>query len=182
MISVSLQRLLFITLNVATASYSVLGSDMSSQYALPCLCVEPPSFLTPSTFSQFQCVSPLVLAPLFLLRLHGDVPPRVRVQYYTVNVHSYSYTTTTTAAAATPFNGLFSRTTWLSRYHKGKTSLDINEARNNGVLGCSGNMQTICTSLKSDNHTNMLSLNFYRPGARFTKYLTIYRKIILNLS
>ena len=27
-----------------------------------------------------------------------------------------------------PFNGLFSRTTWLSRYQKGKTSLDLNEA------------------------------------------------------
>ena len=33
------------------------------------------------------------------------------------------------------FNGLFSRTTWVSRYEKGKTSLDINEARDDGVLG-----------------------------------------------
>jgi len=37
-----------------------------------------------------------------------------------------------------PFNGLFSRTTWVSRYQKGKTSLDLNEARDDGVLGCSG--------------------------------------------
>ena len=28
-----------------------------------------------------------------------------------------------------PFNDLFSRTTWVSRYQKGKTSLDLNEAR-----------------------------------------------------
>jgi len=28
-----------------------------------------------------------------------------------------------------PFNGLFSRTTWVSQYHKGKISLDLNEAR-----------------------------------------------------
>ena len=28
-----------------------------------------------------------------------------------------------------PFNGLFSRTTWVSRYQKGKTNLDFNEAR-----------------------------------------------------
>ena len=28
-----------------------------------------------------------------------------------------------------PFNGLFSRTTWVSRYQKGKTSLDFTEAR-----------------------------------------------------
>jgi len=33
------------------------------------------------------------------------------------------------------FNGLFSGTTWVSRYEKGKTSLDINEARDDGVLG-----------------------------------------------
>ena len=26
-------------------------------------------------------------------------------------------------------------------------------------------MQTICTSLQTDNHTNTLSLNFYRSGA-----------------
>ena len=37
-----------------------------------------------------------------------------------------------------PFNGLVSRTTRVSRYQKGKTSLDLNEARDDGVLGCSG--------------------------------------------
>ena len=36
-----------------------------------------------------------------------------------------------------PFNGLFSRTTWVSRHHKGKTSLDLHEARDDGILGCS---------------------------------------------
>ena len=35
-----------------------------------------------------------------------------------------------------PFNGLFSRTTWVSRYQKGKTNLDWNGARDDGVLGC----------------------------------------------
>ena len=34
-----------------------------------------------------------------------------------------------------PFNSLFSRTTWVSRYPKGTTSLDLNEARDGGVLG-----------------------------------------------
>jgi len=43
-----------------------------------------------------------------------------------------------------PFNGLFSRTTWLSRHQKGKTSLDLNKARNDGVLGCSGIRWTMC--------------------------------------
>jgi len=45
-----------------------------------------------------------------------------------------------------PFNGLFSRTTWASRYHyqKGKTSLNLNAARDDGVCGCSGISWTIC--------------------------------------
>jgi len=32
------------------------------------------------------------------------------------------------------FNGLFSMTTWTSLYQKGKASLDLNEARDDGVL------------------------------------------------
>ena len=43
-----------------------------------------------------------------------------------------------------PFNDLFSRTTWVSRYQKGKTSLYLNEARDDGVLGCSGISWAIC--------------------------------------
>ena len=34
-----------------------------------------------------------------------------------------------------PFYGLLSRTTWVSWYQKGKTSLDLNEARNVGLFG-----------------------------------------------
>jgi len=43
-----------------------------------------------------------------------------------------------------PFNGLFSRTTWVSQYQKSKTSLDLNEARDDGVLECSGISWSIC--------------------------------------
>jgi len=32
-----------------------------------------------------------------------------------------------------PFNGLYSRTTWVNWYQKGKTSLDLNEARDEVV-------------------------------------------------
>jgi len=39
----------------------------------------------------------------------------------------------TTKLLLHPFNGLFSRTTWVSWYQKSKTSLDLNEARDNGV-------------------------------------------------
>ena len=69
------------------------------------------------------------------------------------------------------FNDFFSRTTWVSWYQKGKTSLNLNEARDGGVWRWQWNqvdhkiMQTICTSLQTDNHINTSSLNFYRPDA-----------------
>jgi len=52
-----------------------------------------------------------------------------------------------------PFNGLFSRTACVSRYQIGKTSVDLNEARDGGVWGCSCIswtiiLQTMCTSLQ----------------------------------
>jgi len=64
------------------------------------------------------------------------------------------------------FNGLFSMISW---YQKGKTSLDLNEARDDGIWGWQwnqlNNMQTICTLLQTDNYTNTSSLNFYMPDA-----------------
>ena len=63
----------------------------------------------------------------------------------------YSYCTTTTIIH--PFSGLLSRTTRVSRCQKGKTSLDLNEARDDEVLGWQwhqlDHMQTICTSLQT---------------------------------
>ena len=44
-----------------------------------------------------------------------------------------------------PFNGLFSRTTWVSQYQNGKTGVDLNDARHDVVWGCSGISWTICT-------------------------------------
>jgi len=64
------------------------------------------------------------------------------------------------------FNGLFSKTTWVSRYQKGNASLDLNEARDDVVLWHQlDHMQTIFTLLQTDNHTNTSSVNFYRPDA-----------------
>ena len=67
------------------------------------------------------------------------------------------------------FKGFLSSTSWVSRYQTGKTSEDLNEAREDGVLGRQwkqkDHMQTICTLLQTDNHTNAPSLNFYRPDA-----------------
>ena len=55
------------------------------------------------------------------------------------------------ATTPPPFNGLFSRTACVSRYQIGKTSVDLNEARDGGVLGCSCIswtiiLQTMCTA------------------------------------
>jgi len=68
------------------------------------------------------------------------------------------------------FNSLFSSIAWVSWYQQGKTSLDLNEAGDDGVLGGwqwhqLDHMQTICTLLQTDNHTNTSSVNVYRPDA-----------------
>ena len=64
-----------------------------------------------------------------------------------------------------PFNGLFSRTTWVSRYQKGKTNLDFTGARDSEWQWHQlGHMQA-CTSLQTDNHANTPPLVFYRPDA-----------------
>ena len=50
-----------------------------------------------------------------------------------------------------PFNGLFSRTTWVSWYQKGRPSLDLNEARDDGIWGWQWHQldhrQTMCTTI-----------------------------------
>jgi len=64
-----------------------------------------------------------------------------------------------------PFNGLFFTTTWVCCTRKVKPSLDLDETRWYG-FGMQwhqlGHMQTVCTSLQTDNHTNTSSLHFYR--------------------
>jgi len=42
--------------------------------------------------------------------------------------------TTTTVLLLHPFNGLSSRTTWVSRHQKGRITPDFNEARDGGVV------------------------------------------------
>ena len=72
--------------------------------------------------------------------------PCSKMQFHPVSrfrtIHNSVDTATTTTLH--PFNGLFSRTTWVSRYQKGIASLDLNEARDDRLLGCSGIRWTIC--------------------------------------
>jgi len=65
-----------------------------------------------------------------------------------------------------PFNGLFSRTTWVSRHQKGKTNLGFTGARDSEWQWHQlGHMQ-VCTSLQTDNHASTPPLCFfYKPDA-----------------
>ena len=64
-----------------------------------------------------------------------------------------------------PFNGPFSGTTRVSRYLKGKTNQDFTEARDSEWQWHQLDlMQTICTSLQTDNHANTPPLSFLQAG------------------
>jgi len=84
-----------------------------------------------------------------------------------------------------PFNGLFSRTTWVSWYQKGKTNLDFTGARDSEWQWHQlGHMQ-VCTSLQTDNHASTPPLCFLqarcpscrptnRQSTEGTKYMYVY--------
>ena len=63
-----------------------------------------------------------------------------------------------------PFNGLFSRTTWVSRYQKGKTNLDFTGARDSEWQWHQLGHMHVCTSLQTDNHTSTPPLCFLQTG------------------
>ena len=74
------------------------------------------------------------------------------------NTHTHTHTHTHL------FNGLFSGTTLLSRYQKGKTNLDFTEARDSEWQWHQlGHMQ-VCTLLQTDNHTSTPPLCFLQAG------------------
>jgi len=86
-----------------------------------------------------------------------------------------------------PFNDFFPGTTWVSRYQKGKTRLDLSEAREDGVWGRQwhqpDHMQTVCTSLQTDNHTNVSSIRLIPWGPIYKisyDFSQDYRKFIVR--
>ena len=63
-----------------------------------------------------------------------------------------------------PFNGPQSRTTQVSRYQNGKTTLDFTEARDSMWQWHQlGHMQ-VCTLLQTDNHASTPPLTFLQAG------------------
>ena len=83
--------------------------------------------------------------------------------------NSTNCTVTQLQLTTTPIYSFFSRTTRVSRCQEGKTSVHLNEARDDGVLGWQrhqlDHMQTVCTYIQPDNQTNTSQLNFYSPDA-----------------
>ena len=63
-----------------------------------------------------------------------------------------------------PFNGLFSRTTWVSRYQIGKTNLDFTGARDSEWQWHQLGHVQVCTSLQTDNHAITPPLCFLQAG------------------
>jgi len=59
-----------------------------------------------------------------------------------------------------PFNGLFSWTTRVGRYQKGKTNLDFTEARDSEWKWHQVGHMQVCTSLQTDNHASTSPLSF----------------------
>ena len=53
----------------------------------------------------------------------------------------------------------------MSRYQKGKTSLDFTEARDSEWQWYQLGHVQVCTSLQTDNHANTHHAVFYRPDA-----------------
>jgi len=71
-----------------------------------------------------------------------------------------------------PFNGLFSRTTWISRYQRGKTNLDFTGARySEWQWHQLGHIQ-VCTSLQTDNLASTPPLSFFTGRMLFLQSLT----------
>ena len=66
-------------------------------------------------------------------------------------------------------NGFIPRTTWVGQYQLGKASLDLHDAGDDGVLGCSGISRTICKQPAP--HCRQITTStphhsiFYRPAA-----------------
>ena len=82
-------------------------------------------------------------------QLKRGVKPRGSNGIMTLGSKPFYTSAATNALLLHTFNGLFSRTTWVSRYQNSKTSLDLNEARDDGMQWHQmDHIRTICTSLQ----------------------------------
>jgi len=86
---------------------------------------------------------------------------------------------TSTTTTLHPFNGLFSRTTWVSRHQKGRTILDFNEARDDWIAVASAGPYANhlhFASRQRDNHAGTSPLNFIYTSTTVIKEKAHKRK------
>jgi len=121
-------------------------------------------FLTPSPMSTYSSsAKPLPAVDVHFIWSHFNTmslssDTSIYSQYTLARARTHART------HAHPFNSPFSRTTWISRYQKGKTNLDFTEARDSEWQWHQlGHMQ-VCTLLQTDNHTNTPPLSFLQAG------------------
>jgi len=69
------------------------------------------------------------------------------------------------------FNGPLSGTTRVSRYQKGKTSLEFTEARDSEWQWHQLGHMEVCTSLQTDNHVSTPPLIFLQAGCPSCVYI-----------
>ena len=73
----------------------------------------------------------------------------------------------------------------MSQYQKGKTSLDLNEARDDGLLGCSGISWTICKQSEPRSrqpHQHLITQFFQRLTNGVKALKAIHRQLHTALS
>jgi len=107
-----------------------------------CLCSDLAVSLVFPSFLFFLCslTRCLVPAPLKLLP-YGSIQICLLLFYFIFFIaHQHK---ACRQLKLQPFNGLFSRTTWVSRYQKGKTNLDFTGAR---TVSGSGISWAVCKS------------------------------------
>ena len=87
-----------------------------------------------------------------------------------LRVSNSSHARTHTHTHTHTFNGPFSGTTRVSWYQKGKTNLDLTEARDSEWQWHQLGHTQVCTLLQTDNHASTPSLGFFsvRPSTPFS--------------
>jgi len=81
-----------------------------------------------------------------------------------------------------PFNGPLSRSTWVSRYQKGKTNLDFTDARDSEWQWHQLGHTQVCTSLQTDNHASTPPLSFFTGRMPFLQPSTEGINVLVTLS
>ena len=78
---------------------------------------------------------------------------------YYITVHHFESVVCT--QRTDPFNDPLSRTTRMSRYHKGETDLDLTEARDSEWHWHQLDHMQVCISLQTDSHASTPPLSFF---------------------